>query len=157
MLDKNISGVCGEYYVLSQLLRKGYEAYLAQGSTHKGWDIIVFFNKTIKKVQVKTLQWEDSKVVQGNFKDKDFDFLVIVTLNRSFENKVIAYDSLIIPRANVTEKKKSGAKLFINENIQFSKIVKGNPQQTITLTTLYSEENSKIYTKYKNKWSKIGV
>ena len=41
--SRSTHGACGEHLVLGELLRKGIEAYLAQGRMQKGWDILVRF------------------------------------------------------------------------------------------------------------------
>ena len=75
-------GACGEHLVLGELLRKGIEAYLAHGPTHKGWDILVRHpDEKWKKVEVKTIDWPDRKAVQINL-DICFDVLIIVLLDK---------------------------------------------------------------------------
>ncbi|MCD4819066.1 MAG: hypothetical protein K8S23_10285 [Candidatus Cloacimonetes bacterium] len=148
VLESNISSACGEYYVLSQLLRNNYVAYLSHGTTQKGWDILVFQNDKSIKIQVKTVQWkESSKTIQGNFEDKDFDILVVVILNRkSKKNKIHSFDSLIIHKDSIKAKKGNKKSLF-NEN--------GNicyKNKTISLNTLYAKSNETNFKKYKNKW-----
>lgn len=67
--------------VLGQLLRQGASAYLAQGPTQKGWDIILRNNDQLKTVQVKTISWPKEKAVNGNL-TSGFDFLVVVLLDK---------------------------------------------------------------------------
>jgi hypothetical protein len=76
------SAAAGEHLVLGQLLRLRFSAYLAQGPTQKGWDIIFQRGEQLKKVQVKTIDWPASSgAVNGNF-TSGFDFLVVVLLDR---------------------------------------------------------------------------
>jgi hypothetical protein len=75
------STAAGEHLVLGQLLRLGVSAYLAQGPTQKGWDIIFEFGNALKKIQVKTISWPQETAVNGNF-SSGFDFLVVVLLDR---------------------------------------------------------------------------
>lgn len=72
------SAAAGEYLVLGQLLRKRIPAFLAQGPTQKGWDIVI--DTSFRKIQVKTISWPERTAVNGNLTD-GFDFLVVVLLN----------------------------------------------------------------------------
>lgn len=67
--------------MLGQLLRLGVSAYLAQGPTQKGWDIIFKCGSDLKTVQVKTIGWPNEKAVNGNL-TSGFDYLVIVLLDK---------------------------------------------------------------------------
>lgn len=75
------SAAAGEHLVLGQLLRLRVSAYLAQGPTQKGWDIIFKLGSDLKTIQVKTIGWPQEKAVNGNFLS-GFDFLVVVLLDR---------------------------------------------------------------------------
>ena len=75
------STAAGEHLVLGQLLRLGVSAYLAQGPTQKGWDIIFKLGPELKTVQVKTIGWPKEKAVNGSL-TSGFDFLVVVLLDR---------------------------------------------------------------------------
>ncbi len=75
------STAAGEHLVLGQLLRLGVSAYLAQGPTQKGWDIIFKLGAELKTVQVKTISWPKEKAVNGSL-TFGFDFLVVVLLDR---------------------------------------------------------------------------
>lgn len=72
------SAAAGEYLVLGQLLRNGVHAFLAQGPTEKGWDIVI--EPSSKKIQVKTISWPKKSAVNGNL-TTGFDYLVVVLLN----------------------------------------------------------------------------
>jgi hypothetical protein len=78
---RSYSTAAGEHMVLGQLLRKGANAYLAQGPTQKGWDIILIQNHKPRTVQVKTISWPKEKAVDGNL-TSGFDFLVAVLLDK---------------------------------------------------------------------------
>jgi hypothetical protein len=60
---KRISGIptgnAGEYFVMGELLRRGYDAQLADRNT-KGYDVLVGrpADTTLHKVQVKTVRTE---------------------------------------------------------------------------------------------------
>ncbi|WBY01295.1 hypothetical protein PE066_17795 [Ramlibacter tataouinensis] len=75
------STAAGEHLVLGQLLRLGVSAYLAQGPTQKGWDIILKRGDELKTVQVKTISWPKEKAVNGKL-TSGFDYLVVVLLDR---------------------------------------------------------------------------
>jgi hypothetical protein len=75
------STAAGEHLVLGQLLRLGVSAYLAQGPTQKGWDIIFKLGSELRTVQVKTIGWPKEQAVNGNL-TSGFDYLVVVLLDR---------------------------------------------------------------------------
>lgn len=75
------STAAGEHLVLGQLLRLRVSAYLAQGPTQKGWDIIFKLGSQLKTVQVKTIGWPKEQAVNGNL-TSGFDYLVVVLLDR---------------------------------------------------------------------------
>lgn len=54
---RTLHAAAGEHLVLGELLRRDIEAYLAQGPTQSGWDILTRQNGAFKKVQVKTIDW----------------------------------------------------------------------------------------------------
>lgn len=54
---RSLHAAAGEYLVLGELLRRNIEAYLAQGPTQPGWDILTRQNGAFNKVQVKTIDW----------------------------------------------------------------------------------------------------
>ena len=81
-IDKSNSCACGEYLVLGEMLRRGYDCYLANGPLQRGWDIVVLneYGANIK-IQVKTIDWPDKNAINGKL-DTGFDILVIVLLQR---------------------------------------------------------------------------
>ena len=85
MSKKSIHAAAGEYLVLGELLRRGRMAFLAQGPTQIGWDIIIVPDSEQcdhnKKIQIKTIDWPCRNAVQINL-NNNFDFLVVVLLNR---------------------------------------------------------------------------
>ncbi|MDM5264833.1 hypothetical protein [Bacillus wiedmannii] len=80
-------GVIGEHLVLAELLRRGFDAYLAHGTTNKGWDILVFKkdNSVMKeiRVQVKTTSSKKkSKTINLSKASREFsDYTVILLLD----------------------------------------------------------------------------
>lgn len=79
--SRSYSTAAGEHLVLGQLLRLGVGAYLAQGPTQKGWDIIFERGNSLKTVQVKTISWPKEKAVNGKL-TSGFDYLVVVLLDK---------------------------------------------------------------------------
>ena len=85
-LNQNLSAPAGEHLVLGELLKRGYRAFLAQGPSQPGWDIIVVDEEQDKrpvKIQVKTIDWPLTYTV--NVPEKSlcqFDFMVVVLLQR---------------------------------------------------------------------------
>lgn len=91
MSTRTFHAAAGEFLVLGELLRRGIEAYLAQGPTQPGWDIIVRKNDAFTKVQVKTIDWPaytavniKTSTVRGHDDQSDaeqhFDVMVVVLL-----------------------------------------------------------------------------
>ena len=79
--DRTFHAAAGEHLVLGELLKRHINAYLAQGRTQQGWDILVVESCDIKKVQVKAVEWPPSAPVNVN-SDMDFDVMVVVLLQR---------------------------------------------------------------------------
>ena len=85
-IEKNLSAAAGEYLVLGELLKRSNMAFLAQGPTQRGWDIIIVdkCNRQFKKIQVKAIDWPCSKNNAINLTTPfEFDYLVIVLLQRN--------------------------------------------------------------------------
>lgn len=81
-IDKSNSCASGEYLVLGEMLRRGYECYLANGPTQNGWDIVVLNeNGSNIRIQVKTIDWPEKNAINGKL-DNGFDILVAVLLQR---------------------------------------------------------------------------
>ena len=97
-----INAAAGEYLVLGELLKRGKEAFLAQGPTQKGWDIIIVSNSEQcnqnRKIQVKTIDWPERDSVQIN-QSRDFDFLVIVLLDKAKQRSRF----LILDKENIEQ------------------------------------------------------
>lgn len=79
--NRSVSAAIGEYLVLGELLKRGFEAYLAHGETQKGWDLVLVINESTKRIQVKTIDWPKQLAVNGNFA-RGFDYLVVVLLDK---------------------------------------------------------------------------
>ena len=82
MSNQSIHAAAGEHLVVGELLRRGFESYLAVGPTHPGWDILIrFSNDEFRTVQVRAVDWPECTAVQINH-TKDLNFLVVVLLNK---------------------------------------------------------------------------
>ena len=145
--EANNTGPCGEYYVLAQLLRLEYQAFLAQGANQKDWDIIVSteVNDNIK-IQVKTIDWRfKNRTINGKFHEPGFDILIIVILyykDKMTDSIAKDFSYLIMKKGQLKEKKDDESSLFIkNKEVYYSRL---NPDrqdnnQSITLTNLEEE------------------
>ena len=85
-LNRNLSAPAGEHLVLGELLKRGRRAFLAQGPSQPGWDIIVVDEEQgrgLTKIQVKTIDWPRTTAVNVSIKSLcQFDFMVVVLLQR---------------------------------------------------------------------------
>ena len=91
---RTFHAAAGEHLVLGELLRRNIEAYLAQGPTQSGWDVLTRQNGAFKKVEVKTIDWpkytavniSPSTVRGGCDPESDqtecFDIMVVVLLDK---------------------------------------------------------------------------
>jgi hypothetical protein len=75
------TGNAGEYFVMGELLRKGFDAQLADRNT-KGYDILVgrSKDKALRKVQVKSVRAAPWYVNMSQFKDDMLDMVTIYVL-----------------------------------------------------------------------------
>ena len=155
-MDKGKNGYIGEQYVLIELLRNNFEAYLPPSSTQNGWDILVRKNNKNLKIQVKLLDWssKDNKSIRGKFHNKNFDYLAIVLMNFG---KATRYRVLIIPsdRLKLKQTKYQKECIDVNSNILYS-IPDNKGKSSITLTCYKNKcERSCINREYLNKWNLI--
>lgn len=94
------TGIAAEYYILSQLYRLGFEAYISQGNK-KAIDIRVVFSdeKTIS-IDVKAVRGYSSLVV-NNVQPRENHFLVFVIYNNKFDDLTTHPDVFIVPSLEV--------------------------------------------------------
>lgn len=85
-LSKSVTCAIGEYLALAELLKRGHEAFIAQGPTQKGWDVAIIKNDSeserVIRVQVKTIDWPKNNrrtVTVSNA--LGFDYLIVVLLD----------------------------------------------------------------------------
>lgn len=99
------TGIAAEYFVLSQLYRRGVEAYISQGNK-KSIDIRVI-TKTGKaiSIDVKAVRGYSSLVV-NNVTGAEDHFIVCVVYNNKFSDISTFPDVFIIPSQKVPELRK---------------------------------------------------
>jgi len=75
------SGNAGEYFVMAELLRRGYDAQLADRNT-KGYDLLVGLpsDTSLRKVQVKTCRAVPWYVNRTMFEPENLDLVTIYVL-----------------------------------------------------------------------------
>ncbi|MBM3576039.1 MAG: hypothetical protein FJX39_10070 [Alphaproteobacteria bacterium] len=85
-LSKSVTCAIGEYLALAELLKRGHEAFIAQGPTQKGWDVAIIRthgeSERVIRVQVKTIDWPKNNrrtVTVSNA--LAFDYLIVVLLD----------------------------------------------------------------------------
>jgi hypothetical protein len=87
------TGNAGEYFVMGELLRRGYDAQLADRNT-KGYDVLAGLatEKALRKVQVKTVRAQPWYVKVASFTDDLKDQVTIyVLLGREDAQKPVRY------------------------------------------------------------------
>ncbi len=87
------TGNAGEYFVMGELLRRGYDAQLADRNT-KGYDLLVGRqeDKALRKVQVKTVRSQPWYVKTTSFRGDLLDQVTIyVLLGKEDGRKQVRY------------------------------------------------------------------
>jgi len=85
-LSKSVTCAIGEYLALAELLKRGHEAFIAQGPTQQGWDVAVIRKdgdtEKVIRVQVKTIDWpKDNRRTVTLSNALAFDYLIVVLLD----------------------------------------------------------------------------
>jgi hypothetical protein len=82
------TGNAGEYFVMGELLRQGFDAQLADRNT-KGYDLLVGHPEqtTLRKVQVKTKRVPPWYVRRADFKGKFRDIVTVYVLLGPLDSK----------------------------------------------------------------------
>lgn len=94
------TGMAAEFFVLSQLFRMGFEAYLSQGNK-KAIDIrVVHGPHQAISIDVKAVRSYSSLVVNNVVAGTDH-FVAFVTYNRKFEDLTRSPEVFIVPSADV--------------------------------------------------------
>ncbi len=148
-IDKSSSCASGEYLVLGEMLRRGYECYLANGPTQKGWDIVVLKeNGANIRIQVKTIDWPEKNAINGKFGD-GFDVLVAVLLQRKMPHVkfVIASSIEIGPYLSAVSTDESTARGK-----------KGGRERTLNLGKNFESQDGKRKLNVdEDAWSHLGI
>ena len=87
------TGNAGEYFVMGELLRRGYDAQLADRNT-KAYDLLVGHpeNKHLQKVQVKTVRAQPWYVKQSSFEGDLLDQVTVyVMIGKEDGNAPVRY------------------------------------------------------------------
>ncbi|RQW62783.1 hypothetical protein [Vibrio viridaestus] len=94
------TGIAAEYFILSQLYRRGVEAYVSQGNK-KAIDIrVVLENEKAISIDVKAVRGYSSLVV-NNVVPKANHFLIFVIYNNKFEDLGVSPDVFVVPSGEV--------------------------------------------------------
>lgn len=99
------TGVASEYYVLSLLYRKGFEAYATLGNK-KSVDIRVVSNEQTLSIDVKAVQGYSSLIV-NNVKDKINHFVIFLIYNNKFKDVTTIPDLYVVPSSHIKHIAKS--------------------------------------------------
>lgn len=51
-IEKSVQGTIGESLILTELLKRGHEAYIAHGPTQKGWDTAIISDQSVKLILI---------------------------------------------------------------------------------------------------------
>lgn len=116
-------GKYGEHLVLSELLKRDIEAYLAIKSNQDDYDITAIIDNNIVRIQVKTTELENQSTNNsiGNL-NKNYNFLVLVVISKSSTQMfILSKEEVLLEKGDnkdlsVTQNK--GGKPSIKENIQ---------------------------------------
>lgn len=137
---KSVHAASGEYLTLGELLKRGFNSYLAHGPTQRGWDIIIIKNESdVQKIQVKTINWPDQTAV--NICNNQFDYLIIVLLNKPSECKPNNRSQYLIIPENKIENLLSNIKENRKDN-----------GRTINIKATFLNDEDHVLKKYLNKW-----
>ena len=93
------TGIASEYYILSQLYRLGYEAYITLGNK-KSIDIRVVKDEKTISLDVKAVQGYSSLIV-NNVSYSPNHFLAFVIYNNKFEDLNITPEVYIVPSIDI--------------------------------------------------------
>ena len=135
--SQSIHAAAGEYLVLGELLKRDKMAFLAQGPTQRGWDIVIVADHKQcgrdKKIQVKTIDWPhpNRRAVQINM-SSDFDSLVVVLLNK--------------------DEPRSRFLIFDKKDIEEHLSKENSPRQNRTMT-ISDRKFNQLKDQYEDEWS----
>lgn len=93
------TGITSEYFVLSQLYRLGYEAYITIGNK-KSVDIRVVHNDRTISLDVKAVQGYSSLIV-NNVTARSTHYVVFLIYNNKFEDLSVMPELYVVPSADI--------------------------------------------------------
>lgn len=126
------TGNAGEYFVMGELLRRGFDAQLADRNT-KGYDLLVGSSEepTLRKVQVKTVHQQPWYVKLASFKKEGLDQVTVYVLLG-------------------VEKSEKPVRFFITKNREVARFVHKPPSFTV-----YGFMSMKAVEKYEGRWDAL--
>ncbi|EKO3849809.1 hypothetical protein M0357_004975 [Vibrio harveyi] len=116
-------GKFGEHFVLSELLKRDVESYLAINSNQKNYDItVVLDDLSVKRIQVKATELQNdstNNAITGTKKKYDYLILVVVDIGQTM-TYIMTKEEVDKQRANqvdlyVSEKSKTDARYIVRE------------------------------------------
>jgi hypothetical protein len=147
------SGIVGEYFVIAELLRLGYEVFVSPDPKNEDWDIVVHKNigghSQNVKIQVKAIDWaKTNRTIQGNYTG-DYDLLVVVMINFYRTQPYAVY---VIPKSEIKQRPASQPQGLMCRNS--GKLL--YTRRTITFTTFKKKSvRGLINRRYRNSWWRI--
>jgi len=114
------TGVASEYYVLSLLFRKGYEAYVTLGNK-KSVDLRVVHEDRTFSIDVKAVQGYSSLIV-NNVAYKSNHYIIFLIYNNKFEDVTTIPDLYVVPSIqlkDITKKYKDQKRVFKKDLLKF--------------------------------------
>ena len=133
--DRTFHAAAGEHLVLGELLKRHVDAFLTNGRTQKGWDILVVEPCGFKKVQVKAIDWPKSTPVNVS-SAMGFDAMVVVLLQ--------------------TSKKRSRFLILTAEEVQ-GHWTTPKPGRTDNNCTMTVPKNLRGFGCHEDRWDKLGA
>jgi len=98
--DRHQTGIAAEFYVLSQLIRNGHDAYITMGNK-KSVDIHVIVGKKAYSIDVKAVRGYSSWPV-SNIKKDEQHFIAYVAYKNKFDDLSSIPDVYLVPSKKVT-------------------------------------------------------
>lgn len=114
--DGHRTGVAAEYFVLSQLYRYGYDAYITTGNK-KSIDIHVIHNGSALSIDVKAVRGYSSWPVSNVLK-KDGHFVAYVAYKNKFKALTEMPDVYIVTSKKIQFKKTKAGKRSMKTNLE---------------------------------------
>jgi len=114
------TSIASEYYVLSLLFRKGYEAYVTLGNK-KSVDLRVVHEDRTLSIDVKAVQGYSSLIV-NNVVYKSNHYIIFLIYNNKFEDVTTIPDLYVVPSTHIkdiTKEYKDQKRVFKKDLLKF--------------------------------------